>query len=55
MTNSNHVSCISQHRQIHLGIRIYHVRNTLFDLTIILNFLVIMDITTFDVNHDGNI
>ncbi len=55
MTNYSHVSCINQHKQIHLGIRIYHVCNTLFDLTIILMFLVIMDITTFDVSHDGNI
>ncbi len=55
MTNSSHVSCVSQHRQIHLGIHIYHMCNTLFDLTIILNFLLVMDITTFDVSHDGNI
>jgi len=41
--------------KIHLGICIYHMCNTLFDLTIILIFLVIMDITIFDVSHDGNI
>ncbi len=55
MTNTSHVGCISQHKQIHLGIYIYHVCNTLFDLTIILIFLVIMDNITFNVSHDENI
>jgi hypothetical protein len=48
MTNSSHVSWISQHRQI-------HVCNILFDLTIMLIFFVIIDIATFDLNHDGHI
>jgi hypothetical protein len=48
MSNSSHVSCINQHRQI-------HVCNILFDLTIIYLFLVITTIATFDLTHDGHI
>ncbi len=51
MINSSHVSYISQHRQIH----IYHVCNILYDLTINLDFLIITDIVTFDINHDEHI
>jgi hypothetical protein len=55
MTTTNHVSCISQHRQIHVGTHIYHICNILIDLTIMLDFLIIMDIATFDFSHDGHI
>ncbi len=55
MTNFSHVNCINQNRQIHVGIHIYHVCNILFDLTIMLDFLVIMNIATFNVSHDGHI
>ncbi len=55
MTNSNHVSCISQHRQIHVGTHIYHMCNILFDLTIMLECLVILDIAIFDFSHDEHI
>jgi hypothetical protein len=55
MTNSSHVSCRSQHRQIHVATNIYHVCNILFDLTIMLDFLVITDIAIFDFSHDGHI
>ncbi len=53
MTNSSHVSCINQHRQIHVGTHIYHMCNILFDLIAMLDFLIIMDIATFDLSHDG--
>jgi hypothetical protein len=55
MTNSNNVSCINQHRQIHVGTHIYHMCNILSDFTIMLDFLIVMDIVTFDFNHDGHI
>jgi hypothetical protein len=55
MTTTNRVSCISQHRQIHVGTHIYHICNILFDLTIMLDFLITMDIATFDFSHDGHI
>ncbi len=55
MTKSNYVSCISQHRQIHVGTHIYHVCKILFDLTIMLEFLVIIDIATFDLSYDAHI
>jgi len=55
MTNSSYVNCISQHRQIHVGTHIYHVCNILFDLVIMLDFLIITDIATFDFRHDGHI
>ncbi len=55
MTNSGHVNCINQHRQMHISTHIYHVCNILFDLTIMPNFLIIMNIATFDLNHDGHI
>ncbi len=48
MTNSNNVSCINQHRQIHMC-------NILYDLTIMLICFVIIDIATFDLSHDGHI
>jgi hypothetical protein len=38
-----------------MGTHIYHMCNILFDLTIMLDFLVIMDIATFDISHDGHI
>jgi hypothetical protein len=52
ITNFNHVSYINQHRQIHSGTHIYHMCNILSNLIIILNFLVIMNIATFDLSHD---
>ncbi len=55
MINSNHVSCINQHRQIHVGTHIYHMYNILSNLTIMLNFLTITDVATFDLSHDGHI
>ncbi len=55
MTNSSHVSCINQHRKIHVGNHIYHICNILFNLTIMLDFLVITNIATFDFNHDRHI
>jgi hypothetical protein len=55
ISNFNHVSCISQHKQVHMNICIYHICNILFDLTIMLEFFVITDIITFDVSHDGHI
>jgi hypothetical protein len=55
INNFNHVSCISQHKQVHMSTRIYHMCNMLYDFTIMLDFLVIMDIATFDVSHDGHI
>ncbi len=55
MTNCNHVSYISQHRQIHMGTHIYHVCNILFGLIIMLDFLIITDIVTFDLSNDGHI
>jgi len=55
MTNSSHVSCISQHRQIHVDTHIYHVCNILSNLIIMLEFLVLMDIVTFDLSHDEHI
>jgi hypothetical protein len=48
MTNSNHVSCIHQHGQIHMC-------NILSDLTIMLIFLVIIYIVIFVFSHDGHI
>jgi hypothetical protein len=48
MTNSSHGYCVSQHRQIHMC-------NILFNLIIMLNVLVIIDIATFDISHDGQI
>jgi predicted nuclease of restriction endonuclease-like (RecB) superfamily len=55
MTNSSHVSCINQHKQIYMDTRIYHVCKTLSNLIIMLKFLVIMEITSFDFRHDGHI
>jgi len=55
MTNFNHVNCINQHRKLHVSIHIYHVCNTLFNLNIMLEFLVRTEITTFDVSHKGHI
>jgi hypothetical protein len=55
MINSSYASCINQHKQIPIGTHIYHVCNILFDLTIMLDFLIIMDIDTFDISHDGHI
>jgi len=55
MTNFSHVSCINQHKQIHAGTHIYHVCNILFNLTIMLDFLVIMDIAIFYASHDEHI
>jgi hypothetical protein len=55
MTNFSHVSCRSQHRQILGAINIYHVCNILYDLTIMLDILVITNIATFDFSHDGHI
>jgi hypothetical protein len=55
MTNFNHVSCINQHRQVHMNTHIYHVCNILFDLIRMLDFFVITDFVTFDVSHDGHI
>jgi hypothetical protein len=46
---------INQHKQIHVGTHIYHVCNILSNMTIMLDFLIIMDIATFDVNHDEHI
>ncbi len=51
ISNVNHVSC----RKVHMSIHSYHMCNMLFDLTIMLDFLVITDIATFDVSHDGHI
>jgi len=55
MTNSNHVSYINQHREIHVDTHTYHVCNILFDLTIMLDFLIITDIATFDLSHNEHI
>jgi len=55
MTNFSQVSCINQHKQIHVGTHIYHVCNILSNLIIMLDFLIIMDIATFDVSHDEHI
>jgi hypothetical protein len=55
ISNFNHVSCTSEHKQVHTSTCIYHMCNTLSHLTIMLDFLVIMDIATFDVSHDGHI
>jgi flagellin-specific chaperone FliS len=55
MTNSSQVNCISQNRQIHMGTHIYHMCNILSNLTIMLDFLVITDIATFDFSHDEHI
>jgi hypothetical protein len=55
MTNFSHVSCINQHKQIHVGTHIYHVCDILSNLTIMLDFLVIMVIVIFYVNHDEHI
>ncbi len=55
MTNFSHVNCISQHKQIHVGTCTLHVCDILFDLIIRLDFLVITDIATFDLNHCGHI
>jgi hypothetical protein len=54
MINSSHVIYINQHKQIHMGTRTYHVCNILFNLTIMLDSLIIMDIFTFDLSHDGH-
>jgi hypothetical protein len=55
MSTYSHVSCISQYRQIHVGTHIYHMRNILSNLTLMLDFKVITDIVTFDLNHDEHI
>jgi hypothetical protein len=55
MINSNHANCISQHRQIHVGTHIYHMCNILSNFTIMLDFLIVTNIVTFDLNHDGHI
>jgi hypothetical protein len=55
MTNFSHVSCTSQNRQMHMGTHIYHMCNILSNLTIMQDFLVIMDIATFDLTHDKHI
>jgi hypothetical protein len=55
MTNSSYVSCVSQHRQIHMATLIYHACNILSDLTIMLIFKIVMNIVSFDLNHDGHI
>jgi hypothetical protein len=51
MPNFSHVNCISQNRKIHMGTHIYHVRNILSNLIIMLDFLIIMNIATFNVIH----
>jgi hypothetical protein len=38
-----------------MGTHIYHVCNILFDLIMMLNFLVITNIATFDFCHDEHI
>jgi hypothetical protein len=55
MTNFSDANCINQNRKIHMGTHIYHMCNILFNLIIMLDFLVIMNIATFNVNHDGHI
>ncbi len=55
MTNSSLDNCISQRKQIHAGTHIYHMCNILLDLTIMLYFLVITDIATFDFSCEGYI
>jgi hypothetical protein len=55
MTNYNHVDCISQHKQIHVCTHIYHVCNIFANMIMMLDFLVIMNIVTFDLNHDEHI
>jgi len=50
MTNYSHVGWISQHKQIHVGIHIYHMCNMLFNLIIMLDFLIITNILTFYVS-----
>ncbi len=55
MINYNHVNCISQHKQIHVGTHSYRVCNILSDLTIMLDFLVITDIVILDPGHDEHI
>ncbi len=52
ITNLNHFCYIIQQRQAHMNIHIYHVYNILFDLTIMLDFLIITNIATFDVSHE---
>ncbi len=48
MTNCSHVNYINQRKQIHIGNHTYHMSNILSSLIIMLGFLVIMNITTFD-------
>jgi hypothetical protein len=55
MINFSYVSCISQHKQVHVNTQIYHMCNIFFDLITMQNKLVITDITTFDINHDAHI
>jgi hypothetical protein len=43
---------MSQHRQVHMSTHIYQVCNILFDLTIMLDFLIITSIITFDVSNE---
>jgi hypothetical protein len=56
MINFSLVNCINEHRQIHVGTHnLPHVQQFLFDLTIMLYFLVIININTFDLSCDGHI
>jgi hypothetical protein len=50
MINSNDVGCVNQHKQIHMGIHIYHVCNMLSNLIIMLDFLIITNMLTHDVS-----
>ncbi len=53
MIHSSHVGCINQHKQIHVGIHIYHMCNMSSNLIIMLDFLIITDMPTFDVSLRG--
>jgi hypothetical protein len=53
MINFSHVSYINQDKQVHVSTHIYHMCNILF--VIMLEFLFITNIATFDANRDGHI
>ncbi len=53
MTNFSHVSYINQYEQVHVSTHTYHMCNILS--IIMLEFLIIINIAAFDVNHDGHI
>jgi len=54
MTSFNHTSHISQHLQLHVGAKLAMWLSMFFDLTTMLVFKIIMNIVSFDVNHNGH-